>query len=207
ELRALAQREGGERLLAMLAPLDAQTAARLHPNDTGRIIRAIELCSTTGTTMAQIAADSHAQPPQYRLCMIGLGCEPRGKLYARIDARVDRMLAQGLREEVRALLESGVRPDATSMQAIGYKELVGCLEGRETLGEAAETIKRETRRYAKRQLTWFRRDARIHWIDIFSLSDDKIYQNACETIEKYGFVCYNTSEPPEKPGSAAQWNE
>lgn len=188
ELRALAGEKGGEALLALLRPLDPETAARLHPNDRNRIVRAIELCRATGKTMAELNAASRAAPSPYRLCMIGLCCQNRALLYDRINKRVDRMLGQGLADEVRRLLASGADAGSTAMQAIGYKELAAYLRGEESLAEAAETIKRETRRYAKRQLTWFRREPRVRWLDIGLLSDDNLYHHACELIENGGFL-------------------
>lgn len=200
-LEQLARREGGEKLLEMLRSFDPQTAARLHPNNLGRIIRAIEIYRQTGRTMSSHLEASRKAPPVFRLCMIGLYCSDRAALYRRIDARVDEMFARGLEDEVKSLLQAGVGPGATAMQAIGYKETAAYLRGEMTREEAVETVKRETRRYAKRQMTWFRRDPRIHWVDILEQTNDKIYQSSCEIIEKYGYVCYN-SDIAGNPGGS-----
>ena len=127
------------------------------------ILRALEVYRATGETITAHNARTRQQPPRYDAVMIGLTAEPRSILYDRIDRRVDRMLEQGLLEEVRGLLRDGLL-EGTAAQAIGYKELLACIRGETTLEAAAGLIRQKSRNYAKRQLTWFRRDKRIHWI-------------------------------------------
>lgn len=165
ELRELAKREGGAALLEKLRAVDPETAARLHPNDHGRIIRALEVYKTTGRTMSELQAQSRTEPPRYPTVFLRLDFRDRAALYARIDRRVDRMLQDGLLEEARTLLAQPTAP--TAMQAIGYKELAPYMAGECSLDEAVENLKRATRRYAKRQLSWFRRirDAYTLYVD------------------------------------------
>ncbi len=162
ELRALAQEQGNAAVLEILRKIDPETASGLHENNLGRVIRAIEVYRTTGITMSEQVRRSREEPSPYDLCMIGLNYEDRSVLYDRIGQRVDQMLRDGLLEEARRVLNSPL--SVTAAQAIGYKELRGYFDGTCSLEEATKNIKRETRRYAKRQLTWFRRDQRIQWI-------------------------------------------
>lgn len=146
-----------------LALVDPASGERLHPNDTRRIIRALEVFALTGKPISETyTADEN--PPRYDELFVGLNME-RELLYRRIDARVDLMLAQGLEEEVRRLLRR-YPPTLASMEAIGYREMVLYLRGLLTGAETAALIKRNTRRFAKRQLTWFRREARLRWFDL-----------------------------------------
>jgi len=162
-LRQYALQHGTEALYRRLQETDPVTAARLHPNDQRRIIRALEIAHVTGTLMSEQLAGQKKQSP-YELCIIGLTME-RKLLYKRIEERVDRMIEQGLVEEVRGLLERGYTADLVSMQALGYKEIAAYLQGRCSLAEAVELLKRNTRRFAKRQLSWFRHMPDIFWID------------------------------------------
>ena len=158
--------EGGEALLRELASFDPERAAKLHPGDKRRIVRAIEIYRLTGETITQHDARSRALPPRYDAYRIVLNYRERSDLYARIDARVDAMVAAGLFDEVAALLAGGLGAESTAMQAIGYKEAALALSGAITRAEAVEQIKQNSRRYAKRQLTWFGRwpDAlRLNW--------------------------------------------
>lgn len=164
-LREKAQREGGAALLEELRQFDPQSAERIHPNNIPRLIRAIEIYRTTGRTMTQQMEESHKIPSPYSALMLGLTFADREKLYDRINRRVDQMVESGLLEEARRFLESP-EEKVTAMQAIGYKELAPYFADEIPLEEAVESIKRETRRYAKRQLTWFRRDPEIHWIEV-----------------------------------------
>lgn len=157
-------REGADALLRELAAVDPEAAVRLHPADKKRIIRALEVYAETGRTITQHNRDSQLQPPRWQPVWIGLDFDPREALYRRIDRRVDRMLADGLLDEIRALCASGVSPRATSMQAIGYKEFFPVLRGEVSLEQAAELCRQHSRNYAKRQLTWFRRNPAIHWL-------------------------------------------
>lgn len=167
ELReALAQEEarhGPGYLHGRLAAVDPAAAAKLHPNDLRRIIRALEVYETTGQRISETQTAVEAEP-RYDDLMIGLTME-RELLYSRIDQRVDQMLAAGWEAEVRELLKRH-SPKLPAMEAIGYRELVWYLRGVLTRPEMVELIKRNTRRFAKRQFTWFRRDERIHWFDV-----------------------------------------
>ena len=155
--------EGGEALFAELRSIDPESAAVLHPNDKKRVIRALEVYRETGKTMSRHNADTRLVPPRYEPVYLGLAYADREEMKRIIDLRVDRMVAQGLFDEVRALVESGVPRTATAMQAIGYKECLGCLAGECTQDEAVAEIKLRSRQYAKRQLTWLRRNRDIHW--------------------------------------------
>lgn len=164
ELEALADREGTEAVLEKLRAVDPDSAERLHPGNRRRIIRAMEVYLETGKTITQHNLETQAVPPKYHPLWIGLDFTDRADLYRRIDRRVDLMMEEGLLDEIQRLLSEGVPPTATSLQAIGYKEPMAALRGEMTMEEAVEKVKQESRRYAKRQLTWFRRNKEIHWI-------------------------------------------
>jgi len=151
-------------LLEELRRVDPESAARLHPADTKRILRALEVWRETGRTISQHNAETQALPPKYESVKIGLAFRDREVMKALIDQRVDAMLADGLLEEVRALADRNLPEGATALQAIGYKELLPALRGEVPLETAAAEIKLRSRQYAKRQLTWLRRDPDIHWI-------------------------------------------
>lgn len=157
ELEKLCEEKGTEYLREYLRTFDPDSAQRLH--DARRLIRACEVFLETGKTITQHNLETQAIPPKYSPVWLGLDFEDRQQLYDRIDRRVDLMMEQGLVEEVRSLSLTG-----TGLQAIGYKEPLAALRGEMTMDEAAEKIKLESRRYAKRQLTWFRRNKDIHWI-------------------------------------------
>ena len=157
-------RLGGEAMRERLRAFDPERAAKLHPGDRRRIVRAIEVYLLTGKTITQHDAETRALPPRYEALRFVLNYAQRADLYARIDARVDEMLAAGLFDEVAGLLAAGLSPDCTAMQAIGYKEAALALSGAISRDEAAAQIKQNSRRYAKRQLTWFGRDAQARWI-------------------------------------------
>lgn len=161
-LRRQAKEAGLSALYARLLEVDPRVAGRIHVNDERRIIRALEVFQTTGRPLSFWESQKDARQAVYDAVLIGLE-RPRAELYARIEERVEAMIAQGLIDEVRTLLERGL--SFVAHQALGYKEIIPYLLGRCSLEEAKETLKRETRRYAKRQLTWFRADARIRWID------------------------------------------
>lgn len=163
-LQERAAREGTEVLLEELRQVDPEAAARLHAADEKRVLRALEVYLETGKTITQHNLETRQIPDRYDPCWIGLDYTDRQELYDRIDLRVDKMLQWGLLDEIRELLASGVPQGATSLQAIGYKEFIPVLEGKAELGEAVEAVKRSSRRYAKRQLTWFRRNQKIQWI-------------------------------------------
>lgn len=165
-LNDIAASEGGKRRLHdMLAQSDPETAARLHPNDTRRVVRALEILMTSGRAKSEQQGEARREGP-YRVLVYGLSL-PREQMYARINERVDEMMEAGLVGEVKALLERGIEPcrEGGAMQAIGYKEIVSALRGEITMERAVELIKQGSRRYAKRQWTWFRHDERTKWFD------------------------------------------
>lgn len=155
---------GMEAMLERLRTVDPDSGARLHLSDRKRILRALEVYEETGKTITQHNLETQMVPDKYSPIWLGLDFLRREDLYRRIDLRVDRMVQQGLLEEIRGLLARGVPRSCTAMQAIGYKEFFPVLDGAGDLETAVETAKRESRRYAKRQLTWFRRNSRIEWI-------------------------------------------
>ena len=155
--------EGIQPLWEALTEIDPESATRLHPMDTKRVIRALEVWYETGKTISAHNAATRLLPPRYTALKLGLNYENRADLYARIDARVEEMAASGLADEVRALLESGVSSGCTAMQAIGYKELCAAVEDGGDLTAALDEVKLRSRQYAKRQLTWFRRDRTTQW--------------------------------------------
>ncbi len=164
KLEAQADENGMEAMLALLTSIDPEAAGKLHLADRKRILRALEVYYETGETITAHNLRTQAIPPRYDPLWIGLDFEPRAELYRRIDLRVELMLQQGLVEEIRSLLGSGIPAKCTAMQAIGYKEFVAALEGRSTIAGATEEVKKASRHYAKRQLTWFRRNQRMHWL-------------------------------------------
>lgn len=155
--------EGIQPLWEALTEIDPESATRLHPMDTKRVIRALEVWYETGETISAHNAATRLLPPRYTALKLGLNYEDRADLYARIDARVEEMATSGLADEVRALLESGVSSGCTAMQAIGYKELCAAVEDGGDLTAALDEVKLRSRQYAKRQLTWFRRDRTTQW--------------------------------------------
>ena len=182
-------REGAAALLAELAQVDPETAARLHLRDEKRILRALEVYQETGETISEHDRKSRETPDRYDALYIGLSFRDRQDLRDRIDRRVDAMVAQGLPEEVRQLLSSGLPRDATALQAIGYKQFLAVADGTATEAEAVEEIKLRSRQYAKRQLTWLRRNPAIHWI-LWEKEPDfsQALQNATEFLTAAG-VC------------------
>ena len=165
ELYAQYDRMGGEKFRELLAEFDPQRAAILASEDRRRLVRAVEVYRLTGETITQHDEKTRALPPRWPSLRYALSFRERDTLYARIDARVDKMRALGLTDEVRRILAGGnFSADSTAMQAIGYKEVVSYLNGDITEDEAYDGIKRSSRRYAKRQLTWLRRDAGLRWL-------------------------------------------
>ena len=158
------ERIGGEAMLERLRAFDPERAAKLHPGDRRRIVRAMEIYQLTGKTITQHDRETQALPPRYQAKTIVLSFADRADLYARIDRRVEQMVSAGLFDEVEALLKEGLSPACTAMQAIGYKEAVQALEGSISRQEAVERIQLNSRRYAKRQLTWFGRNREARWI-------------------------------------------
>ena len=163
-LEAQADTVGMEAMLSQLRSVDPDAAGRLHLSDRKRILRALEVYLETGETITEHNRKTQAVPPRYSPLWLGLDFAQRSELYRRIDLRVSLMLEQGLVEEIQGLLADGIPEKATAMQAIGYKEFVDALDGRCTIEEAADQVRQSSRRYAKRQLTWFRRNKAIHWL-------------------------------------------
>lgn len=161
---AIARERGAEALHDLLSERDPRSAELIHPNNVRRVVRALEMLDE-GVSYATQHEGLHERRPHYDARVWGLSMS-RERLYERIDSRVDAMVAAGLFEEVRRLASAGLAMDSTAGQAIGYKEVLDALAGRCTEGEAVELVKRRTRRYAKRQLSWFRHDARVRWIDL-----------------------------------------
>lgn len=164
ELNREYDERGGTAMWSELNSVDPERAERLSPNDRKRIVRALEIYRLTGKTITQHDAETQSLPPRYDSLMVALDYVQRDDLYARINRRVDQMLENGLVPEVQALLDLGLNDDHTAMQAIGYKEIVQAIRGSITLKEAVEQIKQESRRYAKRQLTWLRRNPAVCWL-------------------------------------------
>lgn len=182
ELEKRAEKEGIDILFNELRDIDEEAARRLHENDVKRIIRALEVYYSTGKTISEQCRMSHLNESKYRFCIIGINAEDRQILYDRINLRVDLMLEAGLLKEAEEFFACDV--SKTAKQAIGYKELKPYFDSLCTLGEATEKLKMETRRYAKRQLTWFRKRENINWIYIDEKSKDEIFSEAEEIIER-----------------------
>lgn len=160
----IAEEKGMAYVYDMLKEADPETAEKLHLSDRKRIIRAMEVFLITGMPLSWHNEQSKKRPPKYEPAWLGLNFRDRAKLYARVDRRVDEMLEKGLEAEVRRLLEQGIDPKTTAMQAIGYKEMAAAIRGECSVKQAAERIKQASRNYAKRQLTWFRRNEAIRWL-------------------------------------------
>ena len=191
DMRERLQRElkekGIESLLDELRQVDPESAERLHPADTKRILRALEVWRETGKTITAHNEETKAIPPRYDALYIGLRFADRQDMWALIDRRVDAMVEEGLLDEVQALLSSGLPRNATSLQAIGYKEFLGVLEGERTVADALAEVKLRSRQYAKRQLTWLRRNQEIFWIDWEKERDfTKAIQISTEYLSAHG---------------------
>ena len=183
KLEAEVNHTGIEPVLARLKEVDPESAARLHPSDRRRIIRALEVYLETGETISEHNRKTKLLPPKHDAVWLGLSFENRQDLYDRIDLRVEKMLESGLLDEIRALLSSGVPPTATAMQAIGYKEFVDALTNSGDVAAAAALVQQRSRNYAKRQLTWLRRNEQIHWILQPREPDfSAVFQQACANI-------------------------
>lgn len=189
QLQQQFQQEGGENMWQRLREIDPEAAARLHPNDEKRIIRALEVWYQTGKTITQHNLETQAVPPRYDALTIGLSFQEREDMWKRIDRRVDEMMSAGLVEEVRALLARGVPQGCTALQAIGYKEMVqAVLEDGDVLA-AAEEVKLRSRQYAKRQLTWFRRNQSTRWYQWGREPDfEDALRTSTEYMEEFGLV-------------------
>ena len=190
DIEAVAREIGPEALHARLSRIDPDSAALIHPHNVRRTIRALEM-AVDGVSYAEQATGFATREPYHHTTYVGLTTQ-REKLYARIDARVDGMMAAGLLDEVRGLLDAGLRDALTAQQAIGYKELVPVVEGEVSLDEAVASVKQASRRYAKRQLTWFRADPRVRWLDVTELSTADAVFGVRELLE---------SNEPRQPGA------
>ena len=164
ELAKFAEENGNEALHAKLLAIDPEAAVAIHHNNVKRVIRALEICKTSGMTKTEWDKKAIQNESPYEATIFALDYRDRETLYTRIDRRVDEMMAEGLVEEVRSLLADGyLTPESTAGGAIGYKELIGYYKGEMPLTEATDAVKLATRHYAKRQLTWLRRNPAIHW--------------------------------------------
>ena len=171
-------------MMEKLRSIDPEAAERIH--DRKRMVRALEVYYETGETITEHNRKTQAIPPKYAPLWLGLDFADRAELYRRIDLRVDVMLEAGLIEEIRELLASGIPAKCTAMQAIGYKEFVAALEGKVTVEEAAQEVKQASRRYAKRQLTWFKRNKSFHWlVRTGTESSEEILENARQVLRNF----------------------
>lgn len=175
--------EGIESLYSELQNIDPKTALKLHINDTKRIIRALEVYYSTGKTISQQCELSHLNESEYDWCILGINAVDRQILYDRINKRVSIMVEKGLLEEAKDFFKLDC--SKTAKQAIGYKELKPYLDGLVTLEQALDKLKMETRRYAKRQLTWFRKNERINWLHIDKLEENELVEKALDIINSY----------------------
>lgn len=181
EIRTELAEKSNEELYEKLLKLDPNAAVDIHPNNRKRVIRALELCMS-GTSKTEQNENSLLCDSPYDALYIGIGYKDRQKLYDRINKRVDLMFEAGLENEARQMLG---KQGLTARQAIGHKELQPYIDGKITLDEAAENLKRETRRYAKRQLTWFRRNENINWLYADEMSKDELVKKAVELVQKH----------------------
>lgn len=187
EMKRLAAEKGNGYVLEKLREIDPESAERLHENNLSRIIRALEVYHLSGKTMTEVQAESRRNPSPYEPCMMMIDYEDREVLYERIDRRVDIMMENGLLEEAREFFNHD--DYVTAAQAIGYKELKAYFDGEAELSECVEKLKRETRRYAKRQMTWFRKDMRINRIfSSKSTNYEKILEIAENLVKKYSIL-------------------
>jgi len=181
-LREEARKRGNQAMWEELRRVDPQIAERIHPNNLVRILRALEVFRLTGTPLSRYQQEHGFSGQPYRSMQIGIRVE-RPLLYSRIDERVNRMLEQGLLQEVQQLLDAGYGPESKAMRAIGYKEMTAYLAGEYSLDEAIRLIKRDTRHYAKRQMTWFNTDKDILWLE-YPAEFDTILKYAIEFFEQ-----------------------
>ena len=185
ELWAIAETDGTERLYRELESVDPESAAATHPNNVKRVIRALEIYRTCGLTKTELDRRSREGGMRYDACVIGLRYADRSLLYRRIDDRVDAMMAAGLERETRELMAQGVfERNLTAAQAIGYKELLPYCRGEISLSEAVEQLKMATRRYAKRQMTWFGAKDYVRWIDLAQNPTEKTFEEIVNNAER-----------------------
>lgn len=189
KLEAIALSQGAEALHRMLRDIDPKSAEEIHPNNVKRVIRALEFYHQNGVPISSHNEAQKQQTSPYNLAYFVLNA-PRPLLYERIEARVDEMLSEGLVEEVRKLQSMGCCQGMVSMQGLGYKEILSYLEGECSLEEAVRILKRDTRHFAKRQLTWFRREPEVIWLDKekFEFDDEKILARMLAVCEEKGMI-------------------
>lgn len=180
ELTELAEKEGNEYIHNMLAQQDPEAASKIHPNNVKKVVRALERLKEGEGKIKQFS-DIKEETTDYEAILIGL-TRDREELYNRINLRVDLLMEAGLLEEVQQLMNMGLTPDNISMKGIGYKEIMDYLDGKYSLDEAVETVKKNTRHYAKKQLTWFRRYDKMNWLDISKFTSD---DEAIEDMKKW----------------------
>lgn len=185
EMEKQAEEKGNEYIHGILRAVDPETAENIHPNNVKRVIRALEYYHVSGRRISDYNRETQSIPSPYDSVRIYL-TRDRENMYRRIDERVDMMIKGGLVDEVKSLIDRGFTKSATAMQALGYKEIVSYLTGEITLPEAIEKIKTDTRHYAKRQLTWFRRDKDGIWLDLDTVSSPARAAEKChEIIERF----------------------
>lgn len=189
ELEKTAEEKGGEYLHALLQEADPEAALQIHPHNIKRMIRALEFHHQTGGKISEHNEREREKESPYHYAYFVLTDE-RSRLYDRIDRRVDLMMEEGLLDEVRFLKERGVRRDSTAMQGLGYKELYACLDGEYPLEEAVRIIKRDTRHFAKRQLTWFKRERDVIWADksVIGQDDDAVIDFMLKELKNRGII-------------------
>lgn len=183
----LLEQGGAEELFAELKQRDPLAADRIHPNNARRMIRALEVIETTGKRFSEFTRDWERHESVYDLELFGLTMD-RGELVTRIDARIERQLDAGLLAEVGALVEDGRGPSVTARQALGYRELAGYLAGEQSFEEAVALFKQRTRSFARRQLTWFRRDPRVHWMDASGVGTGELVDSIEQRLREKGFL-------------------
>ena len=186
-LEALAAERGAEFLHDMLKARDPQAAEEIHAHNVKRVIRALEFYEKTGTPISVHNKQERERESPYQFAYVVL-TRDRGELYRRIDLRVDQMMGAGLLEEVKGLRDRGYTRDLVSMQGLGYKELLSYLDGECSLSEAVRIIKRDTRHFAKRQLTWFRRERQTDWISMDGKTDEEVLKELATVMEKRGIT-------------------
>lgn len=186
-LKKEALEKGNEYLHNLLKDCDPNAALKIHPNNTNRVIRALEVYKFTNKTISSHQENSRLEPPKHDFILIGLSID-REKLYERINKRVDIMIDRGLMDEVRKLQSLGYNKSTVAMQGIGYKETLSFFRGELTFNEVVSILKRDTRRYAKRQQTWFRRITDINWINVDDNSEGNILENVKDCIARHGII-------------------
>lgn len=187
QLEEMAKEKGAMFLHEMLREVDEKAAKEIHANNVKRVIRALEFYKQTGKKISEHNEEESEKQWAYNACYFVLNDE-RSKIYERIDLRVDLMLANGLVGEVKALMQKGYTRELVSMQGLGYKEIIAYLEGEISLEEAVYILKRDTRHFAKRQLTWFKREKEVVWLDKSLHSDEQLLSEMCEMMKEKGII-------------------